>query len=94
MMQIGPGTGNLTKHLLSRGAIVTAVEKDDTLYARLLEEYKDVSVGGVRSLGCVKNGILYARLLEEYEDVSMEGVGGVKSHMPGGGFRPKKSEAP
>ena len=47
-MQIGPGTGNLTKHLLSRGAIVTAVEKDDTLYARLLEEYKDVSVGGVK----------------------------------------------
>ena len=80
-MQIGPGTGNLTKHLLSRGAIVTAVEKDDTLYARLLEEYKDVSVGGVRSvrsLGCVKNGILYARLLGEYKDMSVEGVGGVK----------------
>ena len=40
--QIGPGTGNLTKHLLQRGALVTAVEKDDTLYERLVEEYKDV----------------------------------------------------
>lgn len=42
--QVGPGTGNLTKHLLQRGARVTAVEKDDTLYGRLVEQYKDVSV--------------------------------------------------
>lgn len=41
-MQIGPGTGNLTKHLLERGALVTAVEKDDILFARLSEEYKEV----------------------------------------------------
>ncbi len=40
--QIGPGTGNLTKHLLERGALVTAVEKDDTLFERLSEEYKEV----------------------------------------------------
>lgn len=42
---MGPGTGNLTKHLLQRGARVTAVEKDDTLYGRLVEQYKLVSVG-------------------------------------------------
>lgn len=45
VMEIGPGTGNLTKHLLQSGALVTAVEKDDTLYARLTEEYKEVLEG-------------------------------------------------
>ncbi len=43
VLEIGPGTGNLTKHLLQRGARVTAIEKDDTLYARLSEEYAGVS---------------------------------------------------
>jgi 16S rRNA (adenine1518-N6/adenine1519-N6)-dimethyltransferase len=39
---VGPGTGNLTKHLLERGASVTAVEKDDTLFARLQKQYGQV----------------------------------------------------
>ncbi|KXZ54550.1 hypothetical protein GPECTOR_4g615 [Gonium pectorale] len=42
VLEVGPGTGNLTKHLLATGARVTAVEKDDTLYGRLTEEYKEV----------------------------------------------------
>ncbi|GFR49016.1 hypothetical protein Agub_g11037 [Astrephomene gubernaculifera] len=40
VLEVGPGTGNLTKHLMTRGAVVTAVEKDDTLYGRLREEYR------------------------------------------------------
>lgn len=56
--QIGPGTGNLTKHLLARGAVVTAVEKDDTLYGRLTEEYRQVRgreqpLGGSKVQSCV-----------------------------------------
>ncbi|KAG2490681.1 hypothetical protein HYH03_010848 [Edaphochlamys debaryana] len=43
VLEVGPGTGNLTKHLLAKGAHVTAVEKDDTLYGRLSEEYDGVS---------------------------------------------------
>ncbi|GLC33506.1 hypothetical protein PLESTB_000082500 [Pleodorina starrii] len=43
VLEVGPGTGNLTKHLLARGARVTAVEKDDTLYGRLQEEYREVA---------------------------------------------------
>ncbi|MEW5307660.1 MAG: hypothetical protein WDW36_010038 [Sanguina aurantia] len=39
VLEVGPGTGNLTKHLLEAGARVTAVEKDDTLCARLKLEY-------------------------------------------------------
>ncbi|GIL52847.1 hypothetical protein Vafri_8614 [Volvox africanus] len=42
VLEVGPGTGNLTKHLLAAGAHVTAVEKDDTLYGRLQEEYRNV----------------------------------------------------
>ncbi|EFJ52243.1 hypothetical protein VOLCADRAFT_103245 [Volvox carteri f. nagariensis] len=42
VLEVGPGTGNLTKHLLASGAGVTAVEKDDTLYGRLQKEYGDV----------------------------------------------------
>jgi len=42
--QVGPGTGNLTKHLLARGAHVTSIEKDDVLFSRLSEEYAQVCV--------------------------------------------------
>ncbi|GIL83214.1 hypothetical protein Vretimale_11273 [Volvox reticuliferus] len=42
VLEVGPGTGNLTKHLLAAGAHVTAVEKDDTLYGRLQDEYRNV----------------------------------------------------
>lgn len=37
MLEVGPGTGNLTRHLIALGARVTAVEKDDALAARLEE---------------------------------------------------------
>lgn len=43
VLEIGPGTGGLTKHLLERGALLTAVEKDYVLHDKLVEEYKDVS---------------------------------------------------
>ncbi|KAF5832477.1 S-adenosyl-L-methionine-dependent methyltransferase [Dunaliella salina] len=39
VLEVGPGTGNLTKHLLARGAQLTSIEKDDVLFSRLCEEY-------------------------------------------------------
>ena len=42
VLEIGPGTGNLTKHLLLSGAHVVAIEKDDVLIERLREEFKEV----------------------------------------------------
>lgn len=47
VLEIGPGTGNLTKHLLLSGAHVIAIEKDDALFERLLEEFKEVRAGRV-----------------------------------------------
>lgn len=41
LIEVGPGTGNLTKHLLSKGATITAIEKDDVLFQRLTHEYKE-----------------------------------------------------
>lgn len=38
VVEIGPGTGALTRALLERGAKVIAVEKDDLLYKKLSEE--------------------------------------------------------
>lgn len=35
VLEIGPGTGNLTRRLLATGAAVTAIEKDDALVAAL-----------------------------------------------------------
>ncbi len=43
VLEIGPGTGNLTRYLLKTGARVTAVEKDDALYAALLEQFDQVA---------------------------------------------------
>jgi 16S rRNA (adenine1518-N6/adenine1519-N6)-dimethyltransferase len=42
VLEIGPGTGNLTKHLLLAGANVVAIEKDNALFARLQDEFKQV----------------------------------------------------
>ena len=42
VLEIGPGTGNLTKHLLLAGARVLAIEKDDALFERLQDEFRDV----------------------------------------------------
>jgi hypothetical protein len=42
VIEVGPGTGNLTRHLLATKAHVLAVEKDDTLIVRLGDELKQV----------------------------------------------------
>jgi 16S rRNA A1518/A1519 N6-dimethyltransferase RsmA/KsgA/DIM1 with predicted DNA glycosylase/AP lyase activity len=44
VIEVGPGTGNLTRHLLATRARVLAVEKDDTLIERLREEFKQVKL--------------------------------------------------
>ena len=54
VLEIGPGTGNLTKHLLLAGAHVVAIEKDDALFARLKDEFKQVCcVGFEAKLPCL-----------------------------------------
>lgn len=44
VIEVGPGTGNLTRHLLATKAQVVAVEKDDVLIHKLREEFKEVGV--------------------------------------------------
>ncbi|MCB9228277.1 MAG: ribosomal RNA small subunit methyltransferase A [Deltaproteobacteria bacterium] len=46
VLEIGPGPGILTKVLLSRGFLVTAVEKDDRLAERLREQQSSLSPEG------------------------------------------------
>lgn len=40
VLEIGPGLGHLTEHLLARGAMVTAVEADSSLINKLAEHFK------------------------------------------------------
>ena len=40
VLEIGPGTGNLTKYLLTRAKRVIAVEKDDNLIKELTKKFK------------------------------------------------------
>eukprot|EP00879_Flechtneria_rotunda_P011680 GHRR01012200.1.p1 GENE.GHRR01012200.1~~GHRR01012200.1.p1 ORF type:complete len:354 (+),score=130.94 GHRR01012200.1:86-1147(+) len=42
VIEVGPGTGNLTRHLIATQAPVLAIEKDDTLIESLREEFKEV----------------------------------------------------
>ncbi len=41
VLEIGPGTGALTKEILKLGGIVTAIEKDSALVARLRETFAE-----------------------------------------------------
>lgn len=43
VLEVGPGTGNLTRCLLATGASVTAVEKDRRLIKRLSAEFPQAS---------------------------------------------------
>ncbi len=41
VLEIGPGSGNMTEHLLRSGAKVVAIEKDGDMVARLAERFGD-----------------------------------------------------
>jgi 16S rRNA (adenine1518-N6/adenine1519-N6)-dimethyltransferase len=51
VLEVGPGTGALTRHLLAAGAAVTAVEKDYGLHDRLAEEFAEVGAGWLVVVG-------------------------------------------
>lgn len=46
VLEVGPGTGNLTRHLVATGARITAVEKDDTLFEKLQVQFAQVGGPG------------------------------------------------
>ena len=46
VVEIGPGTGILTKELLAENAHVIAIEKDEVLVAKLKETFRDDIVSG------------------------------------------------
>lgn len=43
VLEVGPGTGALTRHLLDTGAALTAVEKDNNLHAMLETEFEETA---------------------------------------------------
>lgn len=57
VLEVGPGTGALTRQLLATGAAVTAVEKDSDLFARLETEFE-----GVPTMKLICSDILRVRL--------------------------------
>lgn len=52
VIEVGPGTGALTRHLLETGAHVIAIEKDEGLHAHLKVEYSSSVDAGHLSLLC------------------------------------------
>src|SRR6266404_6266828 len=56
VLEIGPGTGNLTKYLLKRTRKVIAIEKDEKLFADLEEKFSEQIKSG--SLGLVREDVL------------------------------------
>ncbi|GMH39096.1 hypothetical protein BSKO_06994 [Bryopsis sp. KO-2023] len=70
VLELGPGTGNLTKHLIQAGAVVTAVEKDDTLQTKLVEEFGDdlhVIHGDIMKVDFVP---VVEKMLEDHPDMT------------------------
>ncbi len=43
VLEVGPGTGNLTRCLLAQGASISAVEKDRRLITSLTQDFPQVS---------------------------------------------------
>lgn len=59
VLEVGPGTGNLTRCLLDQGASVTAVEKDRRLIKRLANEFPQVNVIEADILTCDLEALLF-----------------------------------
>lgn len=64
VLEIGPGTGNLTKHLLAKGVKVTAVEKDRRFETALKREF-----GENRNLN-----LIFGNVLKEIENVKFNKI--------------------
>ena len=62
VVEIGPGTGNLTSHLLEAGARVLAVEKDDTLVDVVRMRFADAIDDG--RLSVLHNDVLHVDIEE------------------------------
>jgi 16S rRNA (adenine1518-N6/adenine1519-N6)-dimethyltransferase len=58
VLEVGPGLGSLTLGLLSRGALVTAVEIDPVLAARLPQTVADHSHNEAHRLGVLNRDVL------------------------------------
>lgn len=52
VVEVGPGTGALTRHLLQTGAHIIAIEKDESLHAHLELEFASNIDAGQLSLVC------------------------------------------
>jgi ribosomal RNA small subunit methyltransferase A len=52
VVEVGPGTGALTRHLLQTGAHIIAIEKDESLHAHLKLEFANSIDAGQLSLVC------------------------------------------
>ena len=71
VLEIGPGTGNLTKFLLPRAKKIIAVEKDENLIAELAKKFKEEIVN--KKLILIKEDIL---------EVDMEGSYKIIANIP------------
>lgn len=71
VLEIGPGTGNLTKFLLLRAKKIIAVEKDDNLVKELIEKFEKE----------IENGKLIL-LKKDILEVDMEGSYKIIANIP------------
>ena len=65
ILEIGPGTGNLTVELLKSGATITAVEKDRNLADKLIEQFEDDD-----NLEVIQADFLKWNVVEAFKDVT------------------------
>jgi 16S rRNA (adenine1518-N6/adenine1519-N6)-dimethyltransferase len=76
VLEVGPGTGSLTRRLLAAGAHVTAVEKDDDLYRCLAAEFLDEPLLTLMhgDILCQDMGQLLAGMREQQQKQKQDGV--------------------
>jgi 16S rRNA A1518/A1519 N6-dimethyltransferase RsmA/KsgA/DIM1 with predicted DNA glycosylase/AP lyase activity len=79
ILEIGPGTGNLTVELLRAGASITAVEKDRSLADKLQEQFE-----GEGNLEVFEADFLKWNVVESFRDVT-EAVAATAAAVEGGG---------
>ncbi|DBA88866.1 TPA: hypothetical protein ACH3X2_000111 [Trebouxia sp. C0005] len=81
VLEVGPGTGNLTRCLLAQGASISAVEKDRRLITSLTQDFPQVNIIQADILTCDLEALLKQMTAGEFGNQRVKVIGNLPYYI-------------